>query len=130
MKSRGFTLIELMIVIAVVAILMAIAVPAYNDQVQKSRRADAISELLTTAQTLERCYTRTNSYQNCLTSNTFDSDEGYYTVTATVSAAAFDLSAAPKSGTSQEGDACGTYTLDHIGNRSASSSTDRCWGGD
>lgn len=44
-KSDGFTLIELMVVIAIVGILAAIAIPAYNDQVRKGRRADAVSEL-------------------------------------------------------------------------------------
>lgn len=40
-KNRGFTLIELMVVIAIVAIIAAIAVPTFNDQIRKSRRSDA-----------------------------------------------------------------------------------------
>ena len=44
-QSRGFTLIELMIVIAIVAIIAAIAIPAYNEQIRKSRRADAVNGL-------------------------------------------------------------------------------------
>lgn len=42
---RGFTLIELMVVVAIVAIIAAIAIPSYNEQVRKSRRADAVSEI-------------------------------------------------------------------------------------
>lgn len=127
MKSRGFTLVELMIVIAIVAILTAIAVPIYTSQVEKSRRADAVSELLATAQELERCYTRANSYSGCVTSP-FDTDNGYYEITVTIggSGTTYDLKATAQG--SQSGDACSPFELDHLGNRSAGSTTDRCWG--
>lgn len=59
---RGFTLIELMIVVAVVAILVAIAVPAYQDQVRKSRRAQAKADLAEVIQMAERHHTVNNSY--------------------------------------------------------------------
>jgi type IV pilus assembly protein PilE len=64
-SARGFTLIELMIVVAVVAILAAVAFPAYTQYVEQTRRADAQSALLNAAQNLERCFTRNNSYANC-----------------------------------------------------------------
>jgi type IV pilus assembly protein PilE len=85
MKARGFTLVELMIVIAVLAILAAIAVPSYYRQVEKSRRADAQSALLSAAQTLERCFTRTNTYVGCFTTTAPGqaSQEGFYNVRAT-----------------------------------------------
>ena len=60
--SKGFTLIELMIVVAIVAILAAIAYPSYTEQVARGRRADAKAALLETAQWLERQYTMSNSY--------------------------------------------------------------------
>jgi type IV pilus assembly protein PilE len=44
-RSKGFTLIELMVVVAIVALLLSIAIPAYNDSVRKGRRAEATSEL-------------------------------------------------------------------------------------
>lgn len=64
MKNRifGFTLIELMIAVAVIGILAAIAYPSYVEQVRKSRRADAKAALLSAAQIMERRYTETNSY--------------------------------------------------------------------
>lgn len=61
-SEAGFTLIELMIVVAVVAILAAIAVPSYQEQVRKSRRAQAKSDLVEYAQMAERYFTVNNSY--------------------------------------------------------------------
>lgn len=58
----GFTLIELMFVVAIVAILLALAYPSYVDQVRKARRADATSTLMDRAQVLERCFSRLNTY--------------------------------------------------------------------
>lgn len=64
--SSGFTLIELMIAVAVVGILAAIAYPSYQDSVRKARRADAKSALLDAAQRQERFYTENNQYTNVL----------------------------------------------------------------
>jgi type IV pilus assembly protein PilE len=125
MKARGFTLVELMIVIAVLAILAAIAVPSYYRQVEKSRRADAQSALLSAAQTLERCFTRTNTYVGCTLPAT--SPDGFYTIQSTLEATQYRIGAVPAG--AQVGDACGTFTLDHRGNRGdAGDPADRCWG--
>lgn len=59
---RGFTLIEILIVVAIVAILAAIAYPSYQDSVRKSRRADARAVLLEAAQFMERFYTENFRY--------------------------------------------------------------------
>jgi len=61
-RSRGFTLIELMIALAVVAILASIALPAYQGQVRKSRRTEAKNALLDLAGREERLYATTNAY--------------------------------------------------------------------
>ena len=60
--GAGFTLIELMIVVAVVAILAAIAVPSYQEQVRKSRRAQAKADMVEYAQMAERYFTVNNTY--------------------------------------------------------------------
>ncbi len=63
-KVRGFTLIELMIVVAAVAILAAIALPSYNDAVRKSRRGQAKADITEYAQVAERFHTANNTYVN------------------------------------------------------------------
>lgn len=61
-RQAGYTLIELMIVVAIVGILAAIAIPSYNEQVSKSRRVDAQAALSGLAQAMERHYTENGSY--------------------------------------------------------------------
>ena len=61
-KKQGFTLIELMIVVAVIGILAAIAYPSYREQVNQTRRAEVTTVLLENAQLLERHFTRTGAY--------------------------------------------------------------------
>lgn len=61
-RFRGFTLLELMVTVAIVGILVAIAIPAYTDQVRKARRGQAKADLVEYAQMLERHHTVNNSY--------------------------------------------------------------------
>ena len=60
--DRGFTLIELMVTVAIVAVIAAVALPAYTEQVARTRRGDAQAALLSTAQWLERQYTLNSAY--------------------------------------------------------------------
>ena len=116
--ARGFTLIELMIVVAVVAILAAVAIPAYNQYVEQTRRADAHSTLLNAAQNLERCFTRNNSYIGCSVPET--SADGFYAIGVTRDATTFTLTA------TRAGDACSPFTLDERGNRGSNPTGTRC----
>ena len=61
-SAAGFTLIEILIVVAIMGVLVAIALPAYQDSVRRSGRAEAKSELLQVASDLERYFSNFNSY--------------------------------------------------------------------
>ncbi|WP_198262660.1 type IV pilin protein [sulfur-oxidizing endosymbiont of Gigantopelta aegis] len=146
-KVLGFTLIELMIVIAIISILAAIAAPAYQEYIRKAKRADAQGALYGLASTMERFYTENNTYcgsenggvvGTCVAggdpgsfSATVPVDGGvaYYDLTISlVTANTYTLEAA-RAG-SMAGDDCGDFTLTHtnfqgITNNTASLAD--CW---
>lgn len=132
-RPHGFTLIELMIAIAIVALLAAIAFPSYQNYVLSSGRADAKSALYGAAQTLERCYTRFSAYNNgscpLAQGDTEMSENDKYQLTVTrVTATEFDLTAAPQGPQTKDAE-CMNFTLSHTGAKgvSGSGSVDDCW---
>ena len=136
-QHQGFTLIELMIVVAIVGILSAIAYPSYAEYVRRGHRADARAGLLQAQQWLERAATAQGVYPTTLPATlTWSGDSTKrYTIgfQANNTNAAFTLTATPKG--AQVGDKCGTYTLSHAGLRGANGKTSgqagydpNCWG--
>ena len=133
MRNRGFTLIELMIVVAIVGILAAVAYPSYVSQTQKSRRADAKTALITGAQQMERYFTQNNTYVGATAGATAadtvpaTTSNGYYAITlGGLGAAAYTLTATP--GAAQASDPCGTLTYNETGTKTVSGSTVAyCW---
>ncbi|MBQ0721334.1 MAG: type IV pilin protein [Gammaproteobacteria bacterium] len=86
-KSSGFTLIELMMVVAIVAILAAVALPSYFDSIRKSRRADAMDALLTLQNSQEKWRANHTTYGaaadiGIAADGTSTSQDGYYTLAA------------------------------------------------
>ncbi|HEX4235275.1 MAG TPA: type IV pilin protein [Caldimonas sp.] len=138
-RRRGFTLIEVMIVVVMIAILGAVALPSYQASVRKGRRADARSVLVTTAQLMERYSTEhaTTGYSTATLSTVAGptvvakpaSDNGYYVLSlGNLAATTFTLQAAPQG--AQSSDGCGTFTLDERGVRGVTGgtlTTTDCW---
>lgn len=135
--QKGFSLIELMIVVAIIGIIAGIAYPSYMESVRKSNRADAKATLNDVAHRLQRCFTTYNAYNNanCAVATslsgggTITSAEGMYSVTAVMDATTYTLTAAPVAGTSQAADTnCGSLTLTNAGVRNATGSHGvDCW---
>lgn len=128
--AQGFNLIEVMIVVVMIGILAAIAFPAYQDQVQKTRRSDAQTALLDLATRMEHYFTENNTYVGANTpadvGGNSTSNEGLYTLSiANLSATSYTLNAAPVAGGAQASDPCGTLSLTHTNIKGPTPNT--CW---
>ncbi len=140
-RVGGFTLIELMIVVAIIAILAIIAVPWWGQYTYRARRADGQKLLMHIAQAEERYYTDYNHYPLSATSlgyttNTPVSERGYYKVTLslppnTSAGQGYLATAVPQK--VQANDACGNLSIDNTGqklpaqNDAARNSNGSCW---
>lgn len=153
--QQGFTLIELMIVVAVIGVLAALAYPSYKEYIAKSRRAEAKAVLLSGQQWMERFYTENFRYDKN-SAGTAVTDASQFPSRFTVSpvpgqgAAVYDIAvvvtnnvrdaysvtATRKAGTSMATDRCGDYSLDHLGRKnlanysgfaSKAAAIDACW---
>lgn len=141
-RFLGFTLIEVMVVVAIIGIMAAIAFPSYQDHLRKGRRADAKAGLLELAQFMERFYTENNRYdQNNagtavslpFTQTPKDGATKFYNIafaSGTLGTSGFTLEATPIAGSPQAGDVCGNYTINQSGTKAlsgASWTVSQCW---
>ncbi len=137
--QTGFSLIELMIVVAIVAILAAVAVPSYDNYIRRAARADARTALLDNAQFLERNFTESSRYHQKsdgsaislpVTATPRTGTPFYNIGTSALTADTYTLQAVPVGGGRMDGDGCGTITLTHVGVKGvsgASLSSADCW---
>lgn len=111
-KNRGFTIIELMIVIVVVGVLAAIAIPAYTDYVTRSKRADAKNALLAFQLEQEKFRANNPTYITAASSPfPAQSPDGHYTIALSGAAGltTYTLTATPNA--SQNDSECGTFVI-------------------
>lgn len=135
--QRGFTLIELMIVVAVVGILGAVAYPSYTEYVRRGHRAEARAGLLQAAQWMERASTATGAYPSrAAFADTAMTTvpSGTYTIAVDEGSTGFAYTLTATTQNAQQGDRCGAFTLEQNGLRGANGKKanatgydDSCW---
>lgn len=130
--ARGMTLIELIIVVAILGIIAAIGYPSYLDHVKKTRRAEGMGALLELADRMERHYSDFGTYDKVIGGVVSDmavadiyqatTKNGYYTlsIAAGTDNVQFTASATPTSKGQQDTDKCGTFTINSLGTKSVS----------
>ena len=133
-NQKGMTLVELMVTVAVLAILASVAIPQYTKQTTKARRSDATTALARAAIEMESCRAQLLTFTGCGAADiTTTTESGDYTISVAVTGggAGYTLTATPVAGGKQASDAqCGNLTLTSTGAKGHSgtaSSSSLCW---
>jgi len=143
-STKGFTLIELMIVVAVIALIAAIALPSYQEQVRKARRADGMSAVMDCVSDQERRYSARSLYADTATAQSealcgfnpvsvqLESPEGHYTLAVTTGVDSFTVTAQATTKHKQNLDTnCNQFIITETGQKSSKDSggttSTRCW---
>jgi type IV pilus assembly protein PilE len=142
-RAAGFTLVELVVAMVIIAVLSAMAISSYTKSVQQGRRTDAVRALTWQRQALERCYSQSFSYQGCtvtvgattstLCTGATTSPNGYYQVACSnFGATTYTLTATP-SGAQASDVGCASFAITQTGQQSAvdasgNTTTQACWG--
>ncbi len=131
MKTRGFTLIELMIVVAVLAIIASIAYPSYREQMRKTYRSEAKAALMDAAAKAERHYTQFGNYGGTIPIPA-TTENGYYSINLAAGTSArpqtFTITAT-RAGT-QVADECGNFVIDQAQSKTVTGGSlgaTECW---
>lgn len=130
-KIVGFTLIEMMIVVAIIGILTAIAYPSYVDYLYKGSRAEAMASLLDIANRQEQFYADNHQYATSLSDLgvTNKSDSGLFTLSLTANTTTFSVTANPLAHPATKDQLCTSFKIDELGKKTATGSggNNTCW---
>jgi type IV pilus assembly protein PilE len=133
LKTAGFSLIELVTVVAIVGILASVALPSYQRYVLKSHRADAMQALTEGQAILERCYAQSFSYvAACATAPATASPAGFYTIAWSNKTATSYTLTATATGNQAKDTTCNTMSIDQanqkVGKDNGGVAQTACWG--
>lgn len=127
--QKGMTLIEVLIVVVIIGIIGAIAIPSYNSHIEKSRRVDGQRGLVELQLWLEQYYTENKNYPNTITcgSCTLSNEYTYSIKNNGLGADRFVITADVKSTGLQKNDPCKSMSINAAGNKSGKPNTQVCW---